>query len=328
MRLGYNTNGLAHHRLLDAIDLLADEGYESVALTLDAGALDPYEAPPALARQVGLRPRRPGPPGALPRGRDRGPLPPQPEEEARPDPDGPRPLPPRRPGRLPPPRHRPGRPARRPGRLVLVRHRPRRRLRRRGRSIGSSRRSGPSSPTPRREGVRLAFEPEPGMFIDTFARFARLDERIRHPLFDLTVDLGHVHCIEDGPVADHVAGLGPPDRQRPHRGHEARRPRPPDVRRGDHGLPPHPPGPPRRPTTPAACTSSSAATATWPSRPCAARRRSSTHCSRPIDAEPHRGPCRWLVARQLPLSAERVPTRSRSEMPPKLGIPVRSPGRP
>ena len=49
MRLGYNTNGLAHHRLLDAIALLADEGYGSVALT---GALDPYEAPPALAQQV------------------------------------------------------------------------------------------------------------------------------------------------------------------------------------------------------------------------------------------------------------------------------------
>ena len=47
------------------------------------------------------------------------------------------------------------------------------------------------------------------MFIDTFARFARLDERIRHPLFDLTVDLGHVHCIEDGPVADHVRAWGP-----------------------------------------------------------------------------------------------------------------------
>ena len=66
-----------------------------------------------------------------------------------------------------------------------------------------------ASTTPRTAGVRLAFEPEPGMFIDTFARFARLDERIRHPLFDLTVDLGHVHCIEDGPVADHVRTWGP-----------------------------------------------------------------------------------------------------------------------
>ena len=26
MRLGYNTNGLAHHRLTDAIDLIADRG--------------------------------------------------------------------------------------------------------------------------------------------------------------------------------------------------------------------------------------------------------------------------------------------------------------
>ena len=52
MRLGYNTNGLAHHRLLDAIDLLAEEGYASIAITLDAGALDPYEEPSTLARQV------------------------------------------------------------------------------------------------------------------------------------------------------------------------------------------------------------------------------------------------------------------------------------
>ena len=55
----------------------------------------------------------------------------------------------------------------------------------------------------------LAFEPEPGMFIDTFARFEQLDERIRHPLFHLTVDLGHVHCIEDGAVADHLRRWGP-----------------------------------------------------------------------------------------------------------------------
>src|SRR6478735_7399848 len=52
MLLGYNTNGLPHHRLTDAIDLLADEGFRSVALTLDAGALDPYDDPSNLARQV------------------------------------------------------------------------------------------------------------------------------------------------------------------------------------------------------------------------------------------------------------------------------------
>ena len=50
--------------------------------------------------------------------------------------------------------------------------------------------------------MRLAFEPEPGMFIDTFARFRALDERVRHPLFDLTVDIGHVHCIEERPIGD------------------------------------------------------------------------------------------------------------------------------
>src|SRR4051794_2045962 len=52
MRLGYNTNGLAHHRLTDAIALLAHEGYESVAITLDAGAIDPYQDPTILARQL------------------------------------------------------------------------------------------------------------------------------------------------------------------------------------------------------------------------------------------------------------------------------------
>jgi L-ribulose-5-phosphate 3-epimerase len=48
--------------------------------------------------------------------------------------------------------------------------------------------------------MTLAFEPEPGMFIDTLDKFAQLDERICHPLFQLTVDLGHVHCLNEGNI--------------------------------------------------------------------------------------------------------------------------------
>lgn len=42
MRLGYNTNGLAHHSLPAAIELLAELGYESVAITLDHACLNPF----------------------------------------------------------------------------------------------------------------------------------------------------------------------------------------------------------------------------------------------------------------------------------------------
>lgn len=50
LRYAYNTNGLANHRLTDAIDLLADSGYDGVALTLDVAHLDPFG--PDLARET------------------------------------------------------------------------------------------------------------------------------------------------------------------------------------------------------------------------------------------------------------------------------------
>ncbi len=41
LRYAYNTNGCAHHRLEDALRLIADAGYDGVALTLDWHHLDP-----------------------------------------------------------------------------------------------------------------------------------------------------------------------------------------------------------------------------------------------------------------------------------------------
>jgi len=43
MRLGYGTNGFANHRLADALSVIADLGYDGVALTLDHNHLDPFE---------------------------------------------------------------------------------------------------------------------------------------------------------------------------------------------------------------------------------------------------------------------------------------------
>jgi sugar phosphate isomerase/epimerase len=52
--------------------------------------------------------------------------------------------------------------------------------------------------------LRLAFEPEPGMFIEKMDQFARLAEELRHPRFGLTLDVGHVYCLSDGEPADRI----------------------------------------------------------------------------------------------------------------------------
>jgi L-ribulose-5-phosphate 3-epimerase len=201
MYLGYNTNGFAHHRLEDAIDILAEAGYAGVALTLDHHALDPYDRyaqrqPEKVRRQLsklGMRcvvetgarflldPRRKHQPTLL-----------SPSMEDRTE------------------RHdflcravslaallgadavsfwsgtQTDCP---PGKELW------------GRLVDGCRRLCDFAAT--RE-VRLAFEPEPGMFIDTMDRFAELAERVNHPLFGLTIDVGHLHCQGEVPIADHL----------------------------------------------------------------------------------------------------------------------------
>ena len=52
-------------------------------------------------------------------------------------------------------------------------------------------------------GMPLGFEPEPGMFIDTLARYGRLLERLDRPEhLRLTIDIGHMECMGERPMAD------------------------------------------------------------------------------------------------------------------------------
>jgi L-ribulose-5-phosphate 3-epimerase len=52
-------------------------------------------------------------------------------------------------------------------------------------------------------GVMLAFEPEPGMHIESMADFDRVAAAVGHPALGLTLDVGHAHLTEDS-AADTV----------------------------------------------------------------------------------------------------------------------------
>jgi len=57
-----------------------------------------------------------------------------------------------------------------------------------------------------RRGVVLGFEPEPGMVVDTLARYGELLERTGHPdRLRLTVDVGHLECMGEWPAGDALA---------------------------------------------------------------------------------------------------------------------------
>jgi sugar phosphate isomerase/epimerase len=203
---GYNTNGFAHHRLEDALAILAGLGYESVALTLDFNALNPYEPDlPGRCEAIGV---------LLQRLRLRCVI----ETGAR------FLLDPRR-------KHQ-------PTLLSADTGERQRRLDFLQRAVEIAQRlsadavsfwSGtPAAKEPERvwtdrlvdackslsdyaaeRGVRLAFEPEPGMFIDTMPRFAELHERVNHPALGLTLDIGHLHCQGETPIADHIRCWAP-----------------------------------------------------------------------------------------------------------------------
>jgi L-ribulose-5-phosphate 3-epimerase len=55
-------------------------------------------------------------------------------------------------------------------------------------------------------GVAIGFEPEPGMVIDTLARYRSLWERLGRPEgLGLTIDIGHLECMGEWPLAESLA---------------------------------------------------------------------------------------------------------------------------
>ncbi|MFN4261298.1 MAG: sugar phosphate isomerase/epimerase family protein [Gemmataceae bacterium] len=201
MRLGYNTNGFAHHRLEDAITILAELGYQSIALTLDYHALNPFEAScleqtrsiRRLLETKGLRcvvetgarflldPWRKHQPTLLsPRAAERDQrltfLKKAVDMAALLEADA--------------VSFWSGTPAEAASNDILM-----------ARLVSECHHLCDHAA---RHGTRLAFEPEPGMFIDTMPRFAELHEKVDHPLFGLTIDIGHLHCQGEVPISAHL----------------------------------------------------------------------------------------------------------------------------
>lgn len=201
MRLGYNTNGFAHHRLEDALAILGELGYRSVAITLDHQHLNPFDA--ELNRRVAET-------GKL---LDKLALSCVIETGAR---------------FLLDPRDK-----HQPTLISAADEARRRRLDFLCRAVdiahelkadavsfwsGAPRDDAPCAEHRRRlvdgcrrlcdyaagRNTRLAFEPEPGMLIGTMDRFRELSEMVDHPTFGLTIDVGHLHCQGETPIADHL----------------------------------------------------------------------------------------------------------------------------
>lgn len=206
MLLGYNTNGFAFHRLEDAIEIVADLGYRCVAITVDYHALNPYEAGfEAQVERVRAQLEALGLASVV-------------ETGAR------FLLDPRR-------KHHPTLLDRRAGgrerRLEFLK----RCVDIAGDldSVAVSFWSGamPAGPDEGvvfglladgcreladyagERGMVLAFEPEPGMFVDTLEKYDRLAREVNRGNFRLTIDVGHLWCNETAPQAELVRRFAP-----------------------------------------------------------------------------------------------------------------------
>jgi L-ribulose-5-phosphate 3-epimerase len=203
IRFGYGTNGFANHRLGDALRVLADLGYEGVALTLDHDHLDPFS--PRLSQEV----------AEVGRDLDRLGLKVVIETGARYLLD-------------PWHKHAPT--------LLHANAEPRIELLRAAVDIAAdlgaeavSFWSGIKPDVPDavawdrlvsgcarlveaadEVGVPLGFEPEPGMLVADLDGYDRLKKELGHPgAFGLTLDIGHCRCVERDSVPDCVRRAGP-----------------------------------------------------------------------------------------------------------------------
>jgi sugar phosphate isomerase/epimerase len=202
MLLGYNTNGLAHHDPFATLELLADIGYQSVALTLDHGPLNPF-ASDWPANQQRLK-------DTLKHLKLRSVI----ETGARFLLDA----------RV---KHEPTLvSADETGRLKRIDFLKRAidaaaaldsdcvslwsgiRRDEAGDEETLERLADSLRPVLRHatdSGVTLGFEPEPGMFIDTLKSYQRLLQWIDAPHLQLTLDVGHLWCQGELPIADYIA---------------------------------------------------------------------------------------------------------------------------
>ncbi|GAA4026693.1 MULTISPECIES: sugar phosphate isomerase/epimerase family protein [Streptomyces] len=204
LRFGYGTNGFAHHRLTDALGVLADLGYDGVALTLDHHHLDPYARD--LGRQVAMVGKElaregldvtveTGAPYFLDAWAKHQPTLMSSEPERRID------------------------LLRRAVRIAAELGSPTVHLCSGPAPDGVSETAvwqrlaagvGAVLETAEAYGVALAFEPEPYMFVDTVERCLRLRRLVGgHELFGITLDVGHAHCVEERPLLECVRLAAP-----------------------------------------------------------------------------------------------------------------------